>query len=92
MEKAYLIASVDKKPITEKTQVNLLRVNILDLDKSPLVPGQTFVLMYDKRYILNPEEVDVPGITMYIKKVDYHDTGKIVVTDGGDRKFIFEEI
>jgi hypothetical protein len=92
MEKTYLIKSLDKKPITRLTELEMLRVSISHKKDFTLLPGHHFILEYNKKDIPNPDGVNTPAIVMYIDAVDYRSNGEIIVTDETGRKYIFEEL
>lgn len=86
--KTYLIKSLDNKPITLKTESNLLKINVKDEIK---VRREPYFLDYDLNQIENPQEIITPSIVMFIRNVDHVNQFSFIVTDGGKRRYLFEE-
>lgn len=85
MSKVYIIHSLDGEPITVKTGVNKLIIEVDGgLKVSKNIP---LVLFYDRKQLPKSDHIITPGIFMYIDDITNN-----VITDGTGRKYEFMEI
>ncbi len=87
MTQHFTLQALDELPITKKTEVTSLKVTI-DI---PVTEGSDCVFMYNKNHIPNPNNVNIPGIYMFINKLEKCDNGYII-HDGDNRKFTLTNV